>query len=62
MRYITTSSGLRSSVSAVAVVAVVGLIAFLFESPYTRWDTHTQPSTEQAALSAPASDRDVRDV
>ena len=62
MRYITTSSGLRSSAGALAAVAMTGLITFLFESPYTALGSRTQPPRDQVAMSAPAANRDVRDV
>ena len=59
---IINSSGLRSSVSAAAAVVVTALVVLLFESPYTAWGTRTAPSVEQAAVSTPATDRDLRDV
>jgi len=58
----TNSPGLRSSIGAVAAVAVTGLIVFLFESPYTAWGTRAQPPSEQIAMSTPAADLDTRDV
>ena len=62
MRYFTTSSGFRSSAGAIAAVTVTGLIAFLFESPYTAWGRRTVPATDEVALSIPAADHDVRNI
>ena len=58
----SNSSGLRSSIAAVAAVAVTGLTLYLFESPYTAWGQYTQPPSEEVALSVPANDHELRNV
>jgi hypothetical protein len=58
---INYSSGLRTSVSAVAAVAVTALTVWFFQSPITAWGYRT-PAPELAAVSTPAADRDSRDV
>ncbi len=59
---IGSSSGLRSSASAVATVGVTALIVWLFQSPYTPWGSRNAAPTESAAVGTVAADHEARDV
>jgi hypothetical protein len=54
--------GLRSSIGAAVAATVTLLIALTFESPYIEWGKRGTADSEHAAVSTPATNRDVRDV